>query len=156
MTIFYSGKTLGFYDTALHGDGIPDGSVEVTEEEHAALFDGQAQGKMIVPDVKGRPMLQDPEPISLDQAFDVLSRAVDRHMDGVVKERDYTNGLDRALSWMFSADPKVAAEAQAMARWRDAVWAKFYIFKEAAAETGVYPGEAEVIAGLPAIVWPQS
>lgn len=41
---------------------IPADAVEITTEEHAALLDGQSQGKRIVADIDGRPMLADPAP----------------------------------------------------------------------------------------------
>lgn len=60
--IYYSQKTGGFYTEEIHGDNIPDDAVEISESQHAALVEGQAQGKIIVPDENGRPILQDPPP----------------------------------------------------------------------------------------------
>lgn len=39
---------------------INNGGIEITDEEHAAFLSGQAQGKSIVADANGRPVLQDP------------------------------------------------------------------------------------------------
>lgn len=60
--LYFSSQTGGFYATEIHGDNIPDDAVEISESQHAALVEGQAQGKIIVPDEKGRPILQDPPP----------------------------------------------------------------------------------------------
>ncbi len=59
--MFYSATTGGFYDTAIHSE-IPADAVEITDEQHAALLDGQSIGKRIVADADGRPVLSDPPP----------------------------------------------------------------------------------------------
>ena len=58
--MFYSKSKGGFYDEAIHGDNIPADAVEITKAEHAVLLEGQAQGKAIVADENGRPILVDP------------------------------------------------------------------------------------------------
>lgn len=65
--MFYSPSTGGFYSRAIHGDSIPAGAVEITTEEHAALLDGQAQGKIIAADANGYPILVDPPAPSYDE-----------------------------------------------------------------------------------------
>ncbi|HIC7208054.1 DUF4376 domain-containing protein [Burkholderia stabilis] len=59
MSFFYSKSTGGFYDHAIHGDNVPADAVEITADEHAALLVGQSQGRRIVADMVGRPMLAD-------------------------------------------------------------------------------------------------
>lgn len=65
--MFYSKSTGGFYDAAIHGDAIPADAVEITTEDHAALLAGQSNGKRIVADVDGRPMLADPPAPTFDE-----------------------------------------------------------------------------------------
>lgn len=60
--MFYSPSQNGFYDPAIHGDNIPADAVEITREQHAALIEGQSQGKVIAADADGHPVLQDPPP----------------------------------------------------------------------------------------------
>lgn len=60
--MYYSQTSKGFYDTAIHGDNIPDDAVEITADEHTVLMQGQSDGKRIVPDATGRPILIDPPP----------------------------------------------------------------------------------------------
>ena len=60
--MFYSAKTGGFYDAAIHGGNIPEGVVEITAEEHAALIEGQSEGKRIAANSDGYPILVDPPP----------------------------------------------------------------------------------------------
>lgn len=62
MTMHYSASTGGFYITEVHGDQMPLDAVVITESAHAALLVGQSQGKRIVPDADGRPILVDPPP----------------------------------------------------------------------------------------------
>lgn len=59
--MFYSKTTSGFYSQAIHGDNIPGDAVEITAEQHAALLQGQSDGKQIVPDESGFPVLITPE-----------------------------------------------------------------------------------------------
>lgn len=53
------GKSYGFY---LEKDGLLDDYVELTNEEHMALMDGQAEGKCIVFHPGEKPTLEDPLP----------------------------------------------------------------------------------------------
>jgi hypothetical protein len=65
--MFFSKGTMGFFDRAIHGNNIPADAVEITPQEHAALLAGQSQGKRIVADGEGRPMLADPPAPTLDE-----------------------------------------------------------------------------------------
>jgi hypothetical protein len=57
--ILYSGVTKGFYDTGIHKK-IPEGSIEITEEDHKRLLEGQSKGKVIIIDEYNRVVLSDP------------------------------------------------------------------------------------------------
>jgi hypothetical protein len=59
---FYSAQTGGFYNAEIHGESIPADVVEITEQEWKDLLDGQSNGKEIVADSRGYPVLQDPPP----------------------------------------------------------------------------------------------
>ena len=63
----YSKTTGGFYDASIHGDDIPDDAIEISAEEHQALIDGQTQGKSIVADANGYPVLANPPAPTLDE-----------------------------------------------------------------------------------------
>ena len=65
MSIFYSKSTGGFYNQDLHADhipgcNIPDDAIEITDEYHIELFEGQANGLQIITDKKGYPVLSEP------------------------------------------------------------------------------------------------
>jgi hypothetical protein len=59
---YYSPSTRGFYSKSFHGEDIPTDAMEITEEEHTALMQGQSEGKQITPGSDGRPILTDPPP----------------------------------------------------------------------------------------------
>lgn len=54
--IYFSARTLGFYSTDLHRD-IPDDRVWVDAAAYRALMIGQTEGKQIVADDQGAPVL---------------------------------------------------------------------------------------------------
>ena len=58
--MFYSKSTGGFYTREIHGENIPEDVVEITDEQHAALLEGQSQGQIISADEEGNPILIDP------------------------------------------------------------------------------------------------
>lgn len=92
--MFYSKTTGGFYDTAIHGNNIPEDAVEITAEEHAALINGQSQGKRIVADEAGHPVLADPPP-PID---DDLSAAIRAERNTKIAACDWTVLADAPLT----------------------------------------------------------
>lgn len=61
--IYYSKSTGGFYDPA-ENSVIPADTLEISDEAHLILLEGQAQGKWISADKDGYPVLVDPPPLS--------------------------------------------------------------------------------------------
>lgn len=57
--MYYSAQTGGFYSREIHGDAIPSDAIEISDATHAALMEGQAQGKRIAPGPAGGPVLID-------------------------------------------------------------------------------------------------
>ena len=58
MTMYYLN---GFYD-ATAGGFVPHDAVKISEDLYRTLLDGQAQGKQIIADKTGNPVLIDPQP----------------------------------------------------------------------------------------------
>ena len=58
MTIYYKD---GFFDDAF-GSFVPEGAIAILDEQSIALLEGQAQGKQIVADKSGSPILLAPQP----------------------------------------------------------------------------------------------
>lgn len=72
MKKFYSKTTGGFYPEGMRADyeaagTWPADGVEITDDEHAALIDGQSAGKRIIAGADGRPVLSDPPTVPFAQ-----------------------------------------------------------------------------------------
>ena len=57
--MWYSKINGGFFSREIHGDNIPADAVEITDEEHRELLEGQSRGRIISADATGRPFLTD-------------------------------------------------------------------------------------------------
>lgn len=58
MSHLYSPSTNAFFHVGIHAqESIPADAVPITPARHRALLDGQAQGRTISPDARGRPQL---------------------------------------------------------------------------------------------------
>lgn len=79
--ILYSAQTGLFYDSEVSAF-LPVDAVELTDDEHMRLLDGQSMGKVICPDVSGRPILMDPPPLTYDELATLA-----------LKHRDYLLGV---------------------------------------------------------------
>lgn len=51
----------GFYDNT-DGGFVPQGAVEISQDQYIELVNGQSQGKQIIADKTGNPVLIDPQP----------------------------------------------------------------------------------------------
>jgi hypothetical protein len=71
--MFYSKTTGGFYCVEINGDNIPLDAVEISNDDHKRLLDGQSIGKMIASDVNGTPILIDP-PVEITQSVDPVQK----------------------------------------------------------------------------------
>ena len=58
MTIYFKD---GFFDDA-YGGFVPEGAVEISQDKYIELINGQSQGKQIIADKTGNPVLIDPQP----------------------------------------------------------------------------------------------
>jgi hypothetical protein len=56
MSKYFSAATMGFYDSSINTK-IPSGAVQLTDQEYNNLLQGQNNGKLIVIDANGRPVL---------------------------------------------------------------------------------------------------
>lgn len=83
-----------------------------------------------------------------------IGRAVGRHLDAVVAERQY-DSIDTAVSYRGDPNPIFAAEGQAAFAWRSAVWTRTVAaLAEAGDDPARLPAVEDFIAALPAIAWP--
>jgi len=153
--MFYAGKrvtdgVLGFF---LSPDGI-EPCVELTEEQHRALFDGQASGKRICWQPDGTPYLDDPPPPTLEQITAQYTDAVQARLDAFASTRGY-DGILAAGSYVTSTNQQYRAEAEYCISARDLTWAAFFDLL-AAVEAGERdtPTLDELLAELPELAWP--
>lgn len=58
MTMYFKD---GFFDDS-DGGFVPENAIEISQDKYIELLNGQAQGKQIVADKTGNPMLIDPQP----------------------------------------------------------------------------------------------
>lgn len=58
MTMYFKD---GFFDDSYEGF-VPEGAVEISQDKYIELINGQSQGKQIITDKKGNPVLIDPQP----------------------------------------------------------------------------------------------
>lgn len=102
----YDAKTNGFYAVLLKesyelAGTWPKAGVEVTEEEHKALMDGQSTGKVVSADSEGKPVLTDIE-------IDYVALAT------AERDRRMTEATKR-INWLEEAqqDGDITAEEEA-------------------------------------------
>ena len=91
--MFYSKSTGGFYAPDLHGDAIPADAVEISDEQHARLLEGQSSGKRIVADPGGNPILADPPAPTLAQVKDEAIARIDAARDAQLSGGFAFNGI---------------------------------------------------------------
>lgn len=152
--MFYSKSTKGFYLEEFHGTEIPEDAVEITLEEHAALIKGQSDGKIIVADIDGRPMLQDQPPPTTEQIIAGFTVAIQQRLDNFAMTRGYDNILS-AATYATSTVAKFATEGQYAVDARDATWAKCYdILADIDSGIREVPTLDELLSELPALAWP--
>lgn len=70
----YAASTKGFYDPEINGENIPQDAVDVLDSDYALLMAGQSEGKEIVPNQSGYPVLQDPPEPSVDRKKEICKQ----------------------------------------------------------------------------------
>lgn len=104
-------------------DEADNGGTEITDEEHAALFDSARGFKIIVPGIDGRPELQDPPLPTADELALVERVWRDKQLsstDGVVtRHRDeLEEGIETTLTSMQYVS--LQAYRRALRNWPEA------------------------------------
>lgn len=156
MAFFYSATTGGFYEQDLSVyESLPDDLVEITDDEHGVLLNGQSAGKSIKAGADGKPYLVDPPPPTEEQQIRVYEKAAQAHMDAAAREHGYDN-VATAVSYADEpAVTKFQREGKAFREWRSLVWAYCYdqLAKYKAGQIEK-PTVEQLIAALPALVIP--
>ena len=94
-------------------------------------------------------------PPTTEQIIAQYTARVQKHLDDFARTRNY-DGILSAATYATSAVPKFKAEGQYAVEARDATWAKCYeILAAVEAGSRTMPTLEELLAELPALVWPK-
>ena len=120
--VYYSAARRGFFHAATHAT-LPDDAVRISRLRHRQLLDAQAQGRTIVANDKGRPVLAPVVPPSLEQLRGQASAAVNveagRRILAVATLERQTNDnalIAQAALAAATGTPAPAGLAEALAR----------------------------------------
>lgn len=131
-----------------------DQITQAMSEADPALVEGVWTQQWVVTDLSQEVIAQN-QAKYLDNKKLELQAFVQAHLDATAHTRNY-DGILSLASYVNSTNPVFAAEGQAGLTWRDAVWAKCYeVLADVMAGTASVPTQEELIAVLPAIVWPE-
>ena len=57
-TLYFSESTVGFYNSDINGESIPDDAVKISLAQYSKMMNGQAEGQVIAADQNGMPILK--------------------------------------------------------------------------------------------------
>lgn len=148
MKMYYSKSTNGFYIDLIH-DSIPLDKVEITQEYHSQLLEGQSSDKLIIGDDSGYPILIDrPKPL-LENQLVLLQSITQDYIDSIAKAKGYDN-IDRAISYLNSSNDEWKNDANELLLFRDNVWNScFKIIDDIKNNIILVPSSKEFINMLP-------
>lgn len=116
--MLFSKKTLGFYHPELVYNDLPDDVIEITEEEHEALMNGQSAGMVIVVDDKSnKPVLE--VPVMTNEAKATIIRGYASNALNEFAKTKHYESTDDAISYLSSKNKTSVADAKKIVDARD-------------------------------------
>ncbi|QEM87159.1 DUF4376 domain-containing protein [Glaesserella parasuis] len=103
MTIYYKN---GFYDDS-HGGFVPEGACEISAESYRLLLEGQAQGKLIIADDEGNPILSEPPPIPIEEQRQKIRDAINTLRDKKINGGVYVPAIDKWIDTDATAERNI-------------------------------------------------
>ncbi|MCT8542789.1 DUF4376 domain-containing protein [Glaesserella parasuis] len=103
MAIFYKD---GFYNND-HGGFVPEGACEISEETYRLLLEGQAQGKLIVADDEGLPILVEPAPMPIEEQRQQVRNAINALRDKKINGGVYVPAIDKWIDTDATAERNI-------------------------------------------------
>lgn len=150
-TYYYAPSTQGFYLDGLN-QNIPDDAILITEQQWMVLVNGKAEGKLIDV-VDGVPTLVDPPAPTPSQIVTAQESVVRAYLNAGAAQRHY-DSITTVCSYATSTNVQFKADADACIPWRDACWEHYLIYVQSVASGAPPWTDAELIADLPVLVWP--
>ncbi|AIK89349.1 DUF4376 domain-containing protein [Glaesserella parasuis] len=103
MTLYYKN---GFYDDS-HGGFVPEGACEISAETYRLLLEGQAQGKLIIADDEGNPILSEPPPIPIEEQRQQVRNAINTLRDKKINGGVYVPAIDKWIDTDATAERNI-------------------------------------------------
>ncbi|MDP0299429.1 DUF4376 domain-containing protein [Glaesserella parasuis] len=103
MTLYYKN---GFYDDS-HGGFVPEGAYEISAETYRLLLEGQAQGKLIIADDEGNPILSEPPPIPIEEQRQQVRNAINTLRDKKINGGVYVPAIDKWIDTDATAERNI-------------------------------------------------
>ncbi|MDG6285400.1 DUF4376 domain-containing protein, partial [Glaesserella parasuis] len=96
----------GFYDDS-HGGFVPEGACEISAETYRLLLEGQAQGKLIIADDEGNPILSEPPPIPIEEQRQKIRDAINALRDKKINGGVYVPAIDKWIDTDATAERNI-------------------------------------------------
>jgi len=139
---------LADYDRIKRGAVVPS-----SNELYADVKAWLAAGNELLP-FDGYPDTRTAEEVA-EQTRASLTDVVQSLLDAKAKERGY-DSIISLCTYATSTNAEFASEGQAGVQWRDEVWATCaQLLNDVTAGLRPIPTKSELLAELPALVWPQ-
>lgn len=152
----------GFYDSEIIS--IPEGAVEISQEEYLLCMKNQEAGLRLETDKSGKPVAVKDAEVTLDNLEIMTNTIVNAYLKEVVTAKGYDNVISAiSYSGETKASNEVAEkfrlEGNAVKDWRTSVWSAAIAYTDKLKKKKGYSStiaelKTNIINELPVINWP--